>query len=374
MEIAKNGETSKEMKEDGNVSTAARGRLDNLIAGLADECVLRIRRGAMWWEGSNRACCESPADAPLTRAFRTASVTKTFTAALVLLLMEDGVLALDDTLATYLPGDICERIHVYEGNSFGSQITVAQLLRHRSGVFDYATSPRFHEHVAHAPTKRWAPLDLLNEAIRAGGSYFRPGEGVAYSDTGYVLLAMIIEVATGSSLAAAYRSRLLGPLALKHTYLEGQEPAVDWPVSHAFAGAVDTAGFDPSFDTFGGGGLVSTAADLDHFISRLLGGSVFAREDTLCGMMEGTDAPVATGTRKTRIAAGLSAFSIAGQTFWGHLGHWNSFMLHSTEDDVSICGTFNQAEESPLQKRILEAAVMEALSWTRSGWASSIDP
>ena len=353
------------MKENGNVPKATHDQLDKLMAGRADECILRIRRGASWWEGSNRTCMAAAASAPLTRAFRTASITKTFTAALVLLLVEEGRLAIDDRLSTYLPGDLCERIHVYRGKAFGSQISIAQLLRHRSGVFDYATNPQFFERVASAPTRQWSALDLLNEGIEGGTPYFRPGEGLAYSDTGYVLLGMIIEAITGSPLATAYRERLLEPFALKHTYLEGREPAVDWPLSHAFAGAVDTSFFDPSFDTFGGGGLVSTSADLDRFISSLLGGSVFAKEETLLSMMEGTDAPAATGTRKTRTAAGLSQFSIADHLFWGHLGHWNSFMLHSIDEDITICGTFNQAEEDPRQKSILEAAVAEASGWDR---------
>ena len=353
------------MRHSDNLPTAACGRLENLITGLADECILRIRRGSTWWEGSNRICNGPAVDAPATHAFRTASVTKTFTAALVFLLMEDGALTLDDRLCAYLPKAICDQIHIYQGTTFGPDITIAQLLRHRSGVFDYATNAQFFEHVANAPTQQWSALDLLHEAVHGGTPYFRPGEGLAYSDTGYVLLAMIIEVVNGSSLAAAYRDRLLDPLALCHTYLEGRELSVDWPVSHAFAGAMDTACFNPSFDTCGGGGLVSTAADLDHFISSLLSGSVFAKEDTLSQMMAGTDAPAATGTRKTRTAAGLSAFSIADHLFWGHLGHWNSFMLHSIDEDISICGTFNQADDDPRQKRILEAAVTEALGWDR---------
>ncbi len=353
------------MKEYGKVPAAARAGLDNLIAGLANECILRIRRGTACWEGSNRAGVAASARAPLTRAFRTASISKTFTAALLLLLVEEGALALDQRLANYLPDDLCQRLHILEGISYGPDITVAQLLRHRSGVFDYATSPQFFAHVASAPDRQWSALDLLNEAIDGGKPYFRPDAGLAYSDTGYVLLAMIIEAVTGKALAAAYRERLLAPLALKHTYLEGREPPVDWSVSRAFAGAVDTSVFDPSFDTFGGGGLVSTAADLDRFITSLLGGAVFAREETLRTMMEGTDAPAGSGTRKTRTGAGLSAFSIADHLFWGHLGHWNSFMLHSIEEDITICGTFNQAEEDPRQKRILEAAVAQALDWDR---------
>ena len=106
---------------------------------------------------------------------------------------------------------------------------------------------------------------------------------------------------------------------------------------------------------------MSTAADLDRFISGLLAGQVFRQVDTLLLMMEGTDAPAGSGTRKTRTAAGLSAFVVAEHLFWGHLGHWNSFMLHSMECDISICGSFNQAEADPRQIAILEAAVRAAL-------------
>lgn len=351
--------------DNGNVSPAAGARLAQSLAGLSEECILRVRRGSLWWEGSNRGDIATTVagTGPFTRAFRTASVTKTFTAVVVLLLAEEGALAIDDAVAAYLPSGICERIHVLDGISYGPRITIAQLLNHRSGLFDYATDPRFAERIAGAPARQWSPLDLLNEALEDRTPYFRPGESLTYSDTGYVLLGMIVEGVTGATLAAAYRTRLLAPLGLRYTYLEGKEAPVDWPVSHAFAGAVDTFGLDPSFDTFGGGGLVSTAADLDSFITSLLSGAVFAKEATLRSMMAGTDAAPGSGTRKTRSAAGLSAFSIAEQRFWGHLGHWNSFMLHSIEEDISICGTFNQADEDPRQKRVLEAAAIEAWGW-----------
>ena len=353
------------MEEHSNVSVASHGRLKGLIAEQSNECVLRVRHGCSWWDGSNRSTLGSTGDSPRSPAFRTASITKTFTAALVLFLVEEGRLSLDASLSTYLPIEVCQRIHVFKGTSYGPRITVAQLLRHRSGVFDYATSPRFFEHVARNPRQKWRPMDLLNEAILSGGPYFRPDEGFAYSDTGYVLLAMILEAVTGASLATLYRNRLLDPLRLEHTYLEGCEPSVDWPVSQAFAGAVDTSALDPSFDTFGGGGLVSTAADLDQFISRLMSGSIFSKKETLSAMMEGTEAPAGIGTRKIRSAAGLSAFSVADIVVWGHLGHWNSFMLHSIEQDLSVCGTFNQADEDPRQRRVLEAAVNEGLTWQR---------
>src|SRR5206468_13081783 len=94
------------------------------------------------------------------------------------------------------------------------------------------------------------------------------GTDFHYSDTGYVLLGEILERQTGHSLAGAYRSLLgLDRLGLLHTYLETLEPtpAQATPRAHQYLGTTDTAGFDPSFDLYGGGGLVSTVNDLTRF-------------------------------------------------------------------------------------------------------------
>jgi|CXWL01.1.fsa_nt_gi D-alanyl-D-alanine carboxypeptidase len=328
------------------------GRLKQRIGEFEQECILRVRRGRQCWESSS----PSP-------ALRTASVTKTFTAAVVMQLWEEGVLALDDTLARYVPAALCDRLHHFEGRSWGRGITIRQLLCHRSGLVDYATDAGFMAEVAASPQRRWSPHDLLDAALRAGPPGFEPGAGVAYSDTGYVLLGLVIEAATGAPLATAYRQRLLGPLGLHHTWLEGKEPGAGIAVARAWAGAVDTSGFDPSFDAFGGGGLVATAADLDRYITALMTGAVFRHAATLQTMMAGTEAPPGVGTRKTRTACGLSEFSIAGQRFWGHLGHWNSYMLYCADADLALCGSFNQSATDPRQSALLEAAVAQAMRW-----------
>ncbi len=346
------------MRAASPISSNQQAALTAVLRALPNESLLRIRRAGNCWEGTNR---DTAATSPGSIAFRTASVTKTFTAALVLLLCEQGKLSMDDRLSAHLEPALLERIHVLDGTSYGAQITLEQLLQHRSGLFDYATCAQFMAHVALDPLRSWTPLDLLDEAMQAGAPGFAPGQGMNYSDTGYVLLAMVIEKVTGLPLAQAYRERLLEPLGLASTWLEGREQARITKVSHAFAGSIDTAGFNPSFDTFGGGGLVSTAADLDRFISGLLGGGVFRQIDTLLHMMQGTDAAPGSGTRKTRTAAGLSAFVVAEHLFWGHLGHWNSFMLYSMERDISICGTFNQSKDDLRHVRLLEAAATAAL-------------
>ena len=329
--------------------------LDRLQA-FEPECILRIRRGTQWCEASNRNRPTPFPDERRTRAFRTASVTKTFTAALVLRLCEAGLLALSDRLSDHLPAACWDRLQ-------GRSITVHQLLNHRSGLYDYATDARFRAEVLSAPAKRWTPHDLLDAAALGTGAYFEAGTGVAYSDTGYVLLGLIVEAVTGNPLAHAYRQYVFAPLGLQQTYLEGLSPAPDLAVAKAFDGALDTSCFDPSFDAFGGGGLVSTATDLDCFISALMRGRLFARAATLRTLLDGTPTAPGVGTRKTWTACGISEFELAGQRCWGHLGHWNSFMLYQCEADLALCGTFNQSVSTPLQIELLGAALVDALAW-----------
>lgn len=336
------------------------------LPSFEQETILRVRRGAKVWEATNRRAPAAGLGADTTpttgalRGFRTASLSKTFTAALTLRLWEERALDLDDTLDRHLPAVLCARLPRFDGHP----ITIRLLLNHRSGLYDYATDAQFVAEVAAAPLREWSPQDLLDAALRQGSPYFAPGQGLAYSDTGYVLLGLIIERCSGMPLARAYRRHLLDQLGLRHTYLEGHEPAnADIEVASAFAGTIDTSGFNPSFDTFGGGGLISTAVDLDRFITALMRGQVYTRTQTLTVMLEGTEAPPGSGTRKTRTACGLSEFEIAGQRLWGHLGHWNSFMLYQPKADLALCGSFNQAQADPRQVALLEAAVRDALEW-----------
>ncbi|MGI9659722.1 MAG: serine hydrolase domain-containing protein, partial [Gaiellaceae bacterium] len=137
--------------------------------------------------------------------FRTASITKMVTAATVLRLVEEGALSFEDPISKYLPRKLVKRVHVLDGASRGAKITIHQLLGHTSGVFDYVTEDSFVDTVFANPTDPWTPRELINYALETGEPYFAPGEGYRYSDTGYVLLGLIIEKVTDSPLHEVYR-------------------------------------------------------------------------------------------------------------------------------------------------------------------------
>src|SRR3954468_6637644 len=137
--------------------------------------------------------------------FRVGSVTKTFVATVVLQLAGEGRLALEDTVERWLPGLV----------PGGANITIRQLLNHTSGLGDYADDA-FVRRVLEDPGRVWAPKEL----IAVGTSHpppFGPGAGLAYSSTGYIVLGLIVEKATGNQLSTELRRRIFAPLRLRST-------------------------------------------------------------------------------------------------------------------------------------------------------------
>jgi D-alanyl-D-alanine carboxypeptidase len=290
--------------------------------------------------------------------FRIASITKTFTAAAVLRLVEDGRIGLDDAIADHVsPGAAAQLVS--DGYNTTS-ITVRHLLTHTSGIYDYATDGEYQAAVVTDPQKRWTRNDQVRFAVDHGDPLSQPGEEAHYSDTGYVLLGEIIERAIGQPLATAYRT-LLGfeRLGLDHTYLETLEPTprgVD-PPAHQYAGEIDFAAADPSFDLYGGGGLVSTTADLATFYEALFGDEVFDEPSTLATMLQAPDASGAHGT-----GMGIFRTTIVGEECWGHSGFWGSDVEFCPDAALTIVRSINQAfpgdfDPISLERRVARLAL-----------------
>ncbi|MEV8632078.1 serine hydrolase domain-containing protein [Streptosporangium sp. NPDC051023] len=288
-------------------------------------------------------------------AFRAASVTKTFTAATVLKLAEQHKLRLDDRIGKYLDPRLVERVHVIKGRSYGAQITVRQLLDHTAGLYDYATAEDWAAYVGAHPRKTWTPAELVDWAVTRGKPYFKPGEGYHYSDTGYILAGYIIEKVTHQPLHRAYRSLLLDPLGLRGTYLEHWEKHRGAPVSHAYLGSVDTGNWNPTFDTFAGGGLVSTVADLTTFFRALFEGKVFHDPATLRVMLTAT--PQSKGT----YGIGIERLAANGEVLWFHPGAWGAVAAYSPARKVSVVATVNQAQDDGALSALLRDAYALAL-------------
>jgi D-alanyl-D-alanine carboxypeptidase len=198
---------------------------------------------------------------------RVGSVTKSFTATLVLQLAAEGRLGLDDSVERWLPGVVPD----------GDRITVGQLLNHSSGIADYCSVPGITlcDTPNPDPTRRWTPEELVAIGVGAPPT-FPPGEGWSYTNTDYTLLGMIIERATGRTLGAEYERRIFRPLGLDQTSFP-TSTSMPRPVGHGYdvlapgTWPTDVTATSPTI-AGSAGAIVSTPGDLQTFMRALLRG------------------------------------------------------------------------------------------------------
>jgi D-alanyl-D-alanine carboxypeptidase len=287
-----------------------------------------------------------------TDGFRIASMSKTFTAALVMKQVEHGVLQLSDPLPRFFDPGFVSRVHPE-----GAAITLRHLLNHTAGLWDFALSSKWSAEIRNDPRRFRAPQEILEWAIDHGEPLGRLGERHIYSDTGYVLLGRILEIVTGSSYAELCREQIFKPLQMNDTWLEGHEETRS-SLSHCYSGDWDGLAINGCLD-WAAGGHVSTLADLDTFIKGLLRDQALVTAASLDQMLTTVPTPnhhYGLGVRlRHETAPGAPA---THERFWGHAGHWGSFMYYVPGLRATICGTENLAG---LDHRWLFEAILQIL-------------
>ena len=202
--------------------------------------------------------------------FAIGSITKNVVATLVLQLAEEGALTLDDPVSKWLPS----YPHI------DPTITIRQLLNHTSGIYMFFESQGIWDELKADRTKVWTPEEVLDYVREP---YFAPGDGYRYSNTNYLLLAMIIEEATGSSLSTEFRERFWQSLGMENTYLSQEEEIPD-NQAHVYGDNFNNDGsnIDLTFlprashesITYGSSGLFMTAENLARWSHALFGGDI----------------------------------------------------------------------------------------------------
>ncbi|MFC2089233.1 serine hydrolase domain-containing protein [Bacteroidota bacterium] len=202
------------------------------------------------------------------------SITKNFVASLTFKLIEEGILALDDPISKWLS----------PYNYIDSTITIRQLLNHTSGIYMFFSNQQIWDDLKKDRTKVWRPDEVLDYIKEP---YFDPGEGFRYSNTNYLLLAMIIEKITGSTLSSQFKKYFWQPLDIKHAYLSIQE---DIPnnQAHVFGDNFNNDGSYMDLTLlprashesigFGSSGLFMTAHDLAYWCQSLFEGKILSKQ------------------------------------------------------------------------------------------------
>ncbi|WP_165252517.1 serine hydrolase [Paludisphaera soli] len=195
--------------------------------------------------------------------YQLASVTKTFTAAGVMLLVKDGKLALDDKVADRVPGL----------PDAWKDVTIQQLLSHTSGIKSYTSVEGFEKSVR----KDFAPREIL-DLVAKEPLEFAPGEKWNYSNTGYFLLGMLIEEVAGKPYAAFMSERVFEPLGMERTrvndlkaIIPGRASGYGWDDEKQ---ELRNGEYVSPTQPFAAGALVSTVADLAKWDAALVEGSL----------------------------------------------------------------------------------------------------
>jgi len=248
-----------------------------------------------------------------TTKYRIGSITKTFTATIIMKLVEDGKLSLSTTLSNYYP-----QINNSE------KITIRNLLQHRSGIFNFTSSEKYE--IWH--TQKHSKVELL-EKIVAGGSSFEPDSNFGYSNSNYVLLTFIAEDVTGKTISELLHNYIIKPCHLQNT---GVSDKINDVQNHALSykkmsGWELAAESDMSF-ALGAGFISSTPYDLNVFLTDLFAYKIINQE-SLNEMM----------TTKNRFGLGLVEMPFYEMKGYGHTGGIDGFQsmaIYFPEQRIAI--------------------------------------
>jgi D-alanyl-D-alanine carboxypeptidase len=247
------------------------------------------------------------------------SVGKTYFGAVALQLVAEGRLGLDDPLSLYLG-----HLSWYSRLPNGADVTIRQMMSHTSGVVRYEFNPRFLEDLKDEPMRTFTPEERLAYLFDSEPP-FAAGEGWEYSDTNFILLAMVVEQITGNAVYDEIDRRLLEPLGLDDT-VRSDRPTVAG-LANGYAGPENPFGsfdatlaqgrlaFNPQFE-WGGGGFASTAEDLAIWTQHVQEGRAFSPR-LLETFRTGTPAPLGP---EGSYGLGVIMMELSSGTAWGHSG------------------------------------------------------
>jgi D-alanyl-D-alanine carboxypeptidase len=214
--------------------------------------------------------------------FRVGSITKLFTATIILQMIEEGIISLGDFYLNILPESIkrlLSEVHIYKNKNYSKNISIENLLHHTSGLRDnFSNDERFINFVLEYPLHPWTWELVMDKYFEFGlnkDQAFTPGSDYHYSDINYLLLAILIENIYQKPLHQTFRDKIIAPLSLSDTYLEFFEsPKIIKPIVYPYYGTQSLENINTSFD-WGSGGLISTLSNLDIFITNLIKGNLF---------------------------------------------------------------------------------------------------
>ena len=211
--------------------------------------------------------------------FHVASVGKLFTATIIYQLAEAGEIGLDDPITTVFEPEKLENLFVYDGVDYSEKVTFRQLLSHTSGIADYfsgavTSGEPLSKRIISEPDQVWQPQELLDFTKVFQVAVNEPGKGYYYSDSGYVLLGLIIEAIESKSFESVLEDRIFRPLGMNDSYMSMRaEPlsGIITPIADLWLEGTELGDKQSLSVDWAGGGVISTLDDLMRFSIALHG-------------------------------------------------------------------------------------------------------
>lgn len=271
-----------------------------------------------------------------TLKYRIGSISKTFTAVMIMQLIEEGKLKLDSKLSAFYPTIKNSDV-----------ITIAQILNHHSGIRSYTDDPKiFKNHL------KPQSFETILAMIVSYDEEFKPGSRGKYSNSNFYLLGHIIEELTGTSYQDNLKSRITNKLGLNNTYYGG-DISTDNNEVHSYALNDDKWIISTESDMsipHGAGAIVSSTADLNIFINGLFNGKLIS-ESSLASMTEIEDG----------FGKGIFDRNMTGIVGFGHGGAINNFrsMLNyqpATKVSLALLTNGLDIDQGKIIKTVLKAS------------------
>lgn len=352
--------------------------LDRLLARPAiGHAVLAVESedGTFRWIGA--AGDADGSGRPMTgqTPFYLASVTKTYTAVLVLRLVEQGRLELDEPITSYLPESLTDRIHVHRGTDHSARITVRHLLANTSGLANYFEDrpkgePSLSTRLFTEGDRSWSTQDVADMLRDQLKPFFPPGRGLRYSDTNFQLIEAIVEHAADAPFHEQLRAQVLAPLGLSGTYLAGYPPSTNSPPPAALFYRGTVLHMPQAMKSIGAqGALISTVEECFTFARALFAGRLFEKAETLALMMSGwrrfglplDAAALRAPSWPIEYSLGLMRFRLPRllngmqpmTPIYGHTGSSGSWLFYAPERGLYFAGTVDEVTSAAVPYRLV---------------------
>lgn len=340
--------------------------LNNITASGVPGIIMAVYhpQTGMWVGASGKADLHNDVTMQSCNITRVGSTVKMFTAATILKLKEEGKITLDSKLSDYISGDAINKIENAD------KATIRQLLQHSSGIYNYIQNLNFQTASINDLIKEWKPEELLKYAYNKS-PYFQPDEDVAYSNTNYILLGMLIEKIEGKPFYKVFEEKLFAPLGLTMTKFAAENHVPDGIVRgyidlYSNLNVIESTYYSGWDYYTADGGLISNPYDLNIFFQALMNGLII--NSTSLGEMLTFKSPKIKDPAFFDIEYGLGIFKIitpkgiAYMHSGDAIGYYAN-MLYFPDDSSTITyatnGNYGKIDQFTSTKEAMENIINE---------------